>query len=201
MLWLRGRKRGMVGTRLVELDERLRTIRPNADNMRLSVGLHDVGKASPTFDLVMSLGSGKSRTLLWTFLRVKRLRESLGKTQRQVAVADLARRLLASAEEATHRPAITSAVICAEASPNWGTALPSMDEMAEAAIEVEQLWLITLGLLVELFGSHVFVFGAHPPPHESSPCGVIRLASPLVPRAPGGPAGLPVSSSSCALAA
>ncbi|MFE9566070.1 hypothetical protein ACFYM0_33760 [Streptomyces sp. NPDC006487] len=47
------------------------------------------------------------------------------------------------------------------------------------------IWLADLRVLPRLlFELHSYEYARHPPPHASSPCGLLRMASPAIPRGP-----------------
>lgn len=89
--------------------------------------------------------------------------------------------------------------------------VPVGDERVDAEVRVERLKrmeaalcaLITVlcDLLDLALGNRRYEFIDLVPPHSSSPCGVIRFAAPVVPRAPGAAGDSPVSSRWSALAA
>lgn len=147
-------------------------------------------------------GSGKSQVLgalLRGALVLRDAKAILDEAQDQRATADLARRLLSSAEKDTRLPSITTPV---SSTTIWGVGpVPAPDELAAASEVVSLFWLVAINLLSEHLASGRYELGSHAPPHESSPCGVIGLSTPRVPRAPGGPADLPVLSHMCVLAA
>ncbi|XUL89929.1 hypothetical protein ACQ86D_27600 [Streptomyces galilaeus] len=123
------------------------------------------------------------------------------------AAHDLTRRLLWSSEEYTGLPLITAlvddSVFNDPALPArlraW--ALASLAELDQAAKEIARVRKALRDILRALLGGCRYAFDDHPPPHASSPCGVIRFAAPLVPRAPGSAAASPAPSSICVLAA
>lgn len=129
---------------------------------------------------------GKARSLLDATLWLSGAKRALTEAQNQWTASALTRRLLLSAEEATGLPAITTPTICVDSAAAVGDGpLLSLGDLTQAAETVEQLWRVALDLLDELVCPRSHEYGPHAPPHESSPCGVIRLAAPLVPRAPG----------------
>lgn len=148
-------------------------------------------------------GSGKTQSLgvlLRSALVFSDAKTALDEAQDQRATTDLAWRLLSSAEKDTRLPSITTPV--SGSTTIWGAGLlPAPDELAEASEVVALFWLVAVDLLTEHLAPHHYELGSHPPPHGSSPCGVIGLSAPRVPRAPGGPADLPVPSHMCVLAA
>lgn len=96
-------------------------------------------------------------------------------------------------------------IVCVEAlarveGRGCGIRQHSRDALAQAARVARRLWHFVLSLLNTLLNGCSFEFRDHAPPHESSPCGVIRLAAPRIPRAPGVSACPPVSSSLSVLA-
>lgn len=148
-------------------------------------------------------GSGKSHSLgvlLRSALVLRDAKAILDEAQDQRATADLARRLLSSAEKDTRLPSITTPV--SRPTTIWGTG-PALapDELAAASKVVALFWLATVDLLSGRLEPGRYELGSQAPPHESSPCGVIGLSAPRVPRAPGGLAALPAPSHMCALAA
>jgi hypothetical protein len=147
-------------------------------------------------------GSGKSHSLgglLRSALVLRDAKAILDEAQDQRATADLARRLLSSTEKDTRLPSITTPV--SRSTTIWGAGpVPAPDELAAASEVVSLFWLVAVNLLSEHLASGRYELGSHAP-HGFSPCGVIGLSAPRVPRAPGGPADLPVLSHMCVLAA
>ncbi|MFF8974700.1 hypothetical protein [Streptomyces sp. NPDC014995] len=148
-------------------------------------------------------GTGKTRAAgeaLHVVLVVDDLRTALDEAQEHWDAVEFTRSLLRSAEEATRVPSITAPT--ADSTPVWMAGpLPTLDELVDAAEAAGRFQLLAVELLHAVLGAGRHGFRSPAPPHESSPCGVIRLAAPLVPRAPGGPAASPFSSNSCVLAA
>ncbi|MFD8545024.1 hypothetical protein [Streptomyces sp. NPDC059649] len=151
-------------------------------------------------------GAGKTASVVSFWLEAalwaKRTKSALDEVLAHRSAVELGLRLLATSEEATGIPSITAVATSPNLAAVWGNRLlPSLEQLTRASGEVERLWHVAVALLAELLGVRTHGHDSHAVPHESSPCGVLRLASPLVPRAPGGPACLPVPSNSCALAA
>ncbi|MFE9027216.1 hypothetical protein ACFYOA_13235 [Streptomyces iakyrus] len=164
--------------------------------------LYIVEAKSYTGGLVMGTGAGKTRSLLSTALWLSHTQTVIRQAQERWADAALTRDLLASSEEATKLPSITTPTICFDLAEAWaGGPLPSLCELTRAAEVVTWLRHVVLGLLGRVLRSHGYEFGPHGPPNEASPCGVIRFAAPCLPRAPGEPAYSPVSAISGVLAA
>ncbi|WEP00716.1 hypothetical protein A6P39_044205 (plasmid) [Streptomyces sp. FXJ1.172] len=147
--------------------------------------------------------SGKTTSagsVLRTVLAADDHRQVLHQAQEQQDSIEFARSLLRSAEEATQLPSITTQAV--GSTPIRAAAdLPPFDDLDRGAKAAEQFWLLALDLLHAQLGLVHGGFLSPAPTCQSSPCGVIRLAAPRVPRAPGGPATLPFSSNSCVLAA
>ncbi|MET9779150.1 hypothetical protein ABZ023_33725 [Streptomyces sp. NPDC006367] len=148
------------------------------------------------------LQSGKTMSagsVLHTVLAANDLRQVLHEAREQQHSIEFARSVLGSAEEATQLPSITTPTV---GSTSLRAAdLPPFDDLHRAAKAAEQVWLLALDLLHARLGPVHCGFRPPAPTRQSSPCGVVRLAAPRVPRAPGGPAALPFSSNSCVLAA
>ncbi|MGY4988897.1 hypothetical protein [Streptomyces nigrescens] len=135
-------------------------------------------------------------------LWAKRTKSALDEVLEHRAAVELGLRLLSTSEEVTGIPSITAAATSPGLAAVWGNRLlPSLDELSQVEEEVERFWHVAVALLAELLGTRPCGYGTHAPPHDSSPCGVIRLASPLVPRGPDGPAYSTDPSSLCVLAA
>ncbi|WP_123970174.1 hypothetical protein [Streptomyces sp. TLI_185] len=148
------------------------------------------------------LQSGKTMStgpILHSVLAVDDLRQVLHEAREQQHSIEFARSLLRSAENATHLPSITTPTV--GSTPIRPADLPLFDGLDRAAKAAEQFWLLALALLRARLGPVHYGFQPPAPTRQLSPCGVIRLAAPRVPRAPGGPANLPFSSNSCVLAA
>ncbi|MFD5753683.1 hypothetical protein [Streptomyces mirabilis] len=143
----------------------------------------------------MSAGS-----VLHTVLAADGLRQVLHEAREQQHSIEFARSLLGSAEESTQLPSITTPTVGSTPVRAAGD-LPPFDDLERAAKAAEQFWLLALDLLHAQLGLVHCGFRSPAFTRQSSPCGVIRLAAPRVPRAPGGPAALPFSSNSCVLAA
>lgn len=155
--------------------------------------------------------SGGGKSLMLAFA----LRQLMGAQRRNRALSqrvraaetsgDLAGKLAAAAETDNAISCITSSYaassLCMDVSPYYQPLPNLLDELraAKAASAVEvTLWAQTVRLLslprcAELSNGE--------PPTDCSPCGVIRLAAPRLPRAPGRPANSPVPSSSVVVAA
>ncbi|MEV5124289.1 hypothetical protein AB0K49_16090 [Streptomyces decoyicus] len=134
-------------------------------------------------------------------LWAKRTKSALDEVLEHRAAVELGLRLLSTSEEVTGIPSITAAATSPGLAAVWGNRLlPSLGELSQVEEEVERFWHVAVTLLADLLGTRPRDYGPHAPPHDSSPCGVIRLASPLVPRGPDGPAYLPDPSSLCVLA-
>ncbi|WP_306334616.1 hypothetical protein [Streptomyces sp. KL118A] len=111
----------------------------------------------------------------------------------------LARQLLASAEQDTCLPGITTQT--SELSQRRHGPPATIEELMRAAEAAARLWLVALALLALALGIRSPRISPSAPRQESAPCGVIRLATPRVPRAPGSPVRLPAPSSFCVLTA
>ncbi|MFE2611964.1 hypothetical protein ACFXDI_53910 [Streptomyces mirabilis] len=149
------------------------------------------------------LQSGKTTSagsVLHTVLAADGLRQVLHEAREQQHSIEFAQSLLRSAEEATQFPSITTPAVGSTPIQAAGDP-PPFDDLDRAAEAAEQFWLLALDLLHAQLELARCGFRSPAPTRQSSPCGVIRLAAPRVPRAPGGPAALPFSSNSCALAA
>jgi hypothetical protein len=148
-------------------------------------------------------GTGKSRVLeaiLRSALVFSDAKAILDEAQGQRATADLTRRLLSTAEKDTRLPSITT--LANHSTAIWASGpVPTSDELAAASEAVTQFWLVAMDLLSEHISSGRYARDSHAPRQGSSPCGVIGLSAPRVPRAPGGPADLPAPSHMCVLAA
>ncbi|MDX3205154.1 hypothetical protein [Streptomyces scabiei] len=153
-------------------------------------------------EVVVVDGHHRSSDLLAHAVRLHDAKKALDDAQERWSAADLTRQLLSSSMEETGLPSITMPGIGStaawEANPLFFLALEALEEAAKT---IQLLWLFAVSLLTERLGSRQYEFDAHPPHHESSPLGILGLGSPLRPRAPGGPADLPVPSHMCALAA
>lgn len=173
------------------------------NNQRLLAGVvakHDSGKSWKA-TMTMGTGSGKTQnfvmpgstgmgmgTLLGSALELWAIQRSCERARDEYEANDFTRLLLSSAEQNTHLPSITSPSVLAS-SGSWGTGpLASFDELTKVAALAEQLWHVAVALLDEALNPPNFEPGSPTPCFESSPCGVIRLAAPRVPRAPAGPA-------------
>lgn len=113
----------------------------------------------------------------------------------------LARQLLASAEQDTCLPGITTQT--SELSQRRHNSPATLEKLMRAAEAAARLWLVALALLALALALGIRSPRVSPsaPRQESAPCGVIRLATPRVPRAPGSPVRLPAPSSFCVLTA
>ena len=149
-----------------------------------------------------SLGSVVARTVL-----ADESHRAVELVRSKWAAHDLTRRILQSSEECTGLPLITSLVddpSFRASTPHARTrlwAFASLAELDQAAKELARVRKALRDILRTLLGGYHYAFDDHPPPHASSPCGVIRFAAPVVPRAPGSTAASPAPSSICVLAA
>ncbi|MBK3624793.1 hypothetical protein JHN59_08005 [Streptomyces sp. MBT49] len=154
----------------------------------------------PTADWNERVRSVRSalRLALWADQESEAL--SLAWEQRE-AIA-LAQVLLRTGEEETGLASITAATIFLDVAAVLRlTESTSEDEVESATTMVVELQRALRVVLATLLNWGDFEFDDHPPPHQSSPCGVIRFAAPLVPRAPGSAAVPPAPSSVLVLAA
>ncbi|TPQ22007.1 hypothetical protein [Streptomyces sporangiiformans] len=142
----------------------------------------------------------KYHRLLETALRLSSAQTFLEAAREQRATAELTQSLLSSTEEATSLPSATSSMLWSDQAWSSGS-VPSETALAAAEEEIQQLWRVTLTLLAKLLGLRTHPPTPHAPSRESSPCGLIKLAAPLIPRAPGEPGVSPGSSIAGALAA
>ncbi|MEU0036130.1 hypothetical protein [Streptomyces sp. NPDC006333] len=175
------------------------------------VGTNSSGKAALADALALAysavrfeqyMQSGKTlsaSSVLHTVLVVDDLRQVLQEARELQCSIEFARSLLRSAEEATQLPSITTSAVGSV--PVRTADLLPFDDLNRASAAAEQFWLLALELLHALLGPVHYGARSPAPACQSSPCGVIRLAAPRVPRAPGGSAALPFSSNSCVLAA
>jgi len=133
-------------------------------------------------------------------LHADRLSSALDEFQRQRNAVALTRRLLRTAEESTGQFSITalSAYIDFLELPGYAGLLRDLERLVG---EARQFGHVARGVLAALTNGLHYQFDDHAPPHESSPCGVIRLAAPLIPRAPGSAAVSQAPSSMRVLAA
>ncbi|MEU1277776.1 hypothetical protein [Streptomyces sp. NPDC005805] len=141
-------------------------------------------------------GVGKSTAAFWwaalqaasaTRARIRRQLEA--ERQRATAPSTTTAALLASAEKDTGIPGISAPHAPGHPQAEVGSAL------VEATVRIEQLRLLdaVLAALITLLREQLDLalgnapgdFAVTPPPHATSPCGVIGLAAPRVPRAPG----------------
>lgn len=137
--------------------------------------------------------------LSWT-LRLDEAKTTLAEAPELWSAAGLARQLLSSSEEETGLPAITTPL--SGSTGLWGYGpLPTLAALAQAAETVQQLWHVAVALLDKILNPPSIEPGSPAPWLDSSPCGVIKLASPRVPRAPQGPAVSTASPSPYVLAA
>ncbi|MGV9850413.1 hypothetical protein ACWDWU_16835 [Streptomyces sp. NPDC003442] len=101
----------------------------------------------------------------------------------------LRRRLLASVEDDTGLPSITVLITYDGLAATLGPSRPLLSE--QQVIEVAETWREIYRIARDLVEQHIccqhYVFVHHPPPLETSPCGVIGFAAPRIPRAPGRP--------------
>ncbi|QKW06781.1 hypothetical protein HUT18_10630 [Streptomyces sp. NA04227] len=142
--------------------------------------------------------TGRSVEDFWlsAALRAEHTKRSLDEVRRHRSVVEFGLRLLSSAEDVTGLPSITAPATAPGLAAVWGSrVLPSLDELARSAEEAERFWHVAVAVLAELLGVLVPVHNAQAPPGDSAPCGVIRFAAPVIPRAPGGPVHSPVPSS------
>ncbi|MER6206376.1 hypothetical protein [Streptomyces sp. NPDC001642] len=174
-----------------------------AFNTLLSTLLQRRGRINRHGIVVATNGSGKTQafgSLLSRVLLFSDAKATVEEAQGQRSAADLAWRLLSSAEKDTRLPSITTPV-CGSTTI-WGSGpVTAPDELTEASEVAEFCWLVAVDLLTRHMASGCYELGSLPPPRESSPCGVIRLSTPRIPRAPGRPVDLPVPSHMRALAA
>ncbi|KAB1143511.1 hypothetical protein F7R91_25550 [Streptomyces luteolifulvus] len=136
---------------------------------------------------VQAMGQLSTTQLLSMALGLQGAKSALDDAQAHWPAADLTRRLLCSSEEETRLPSITTSLTGPTAVAQPGP-LPTGEVLAHTAEIVQLLWLATVDLLAESLGSHRYEFDSHAPPHASTACGVIKLAAPAIPRAPGQPA-------------
>lgn len=157
----------------------------------------------PQYEPVLSVQSDGQLTpaelLGWT-LRLHEAKTTLDEAPELWSAAGLTRQLLSSSEEETGLPAITTPL--SGSTSLWGYGpLPTPAVLAQAAAAVRQLWHVAVALLDKILNPPSIERGSPAPCLDSSPCGVIKLASPRVPRAPQGPAVSTASPSPYVLAA
>ena len=105
--------------------------------------------------------------------------------QRLYREASLTNYLLNTAEKATGLPsAVVSLVPGVPALRPGMEQVPSEDQIAEIVNRLRQVAHLALAALGVLLGLTHYAVAWCPPPGEASPCGVIGLASPIVPGAP-----------------
>lgn len=141
-------------------------------------------------------GGGKTGAYLGLILRADRAVDALSVAPEQLAIRRLRRHLLASVEDETGLPSITALTTDGSLTAAFGTCAALSQQ--QAIVEAAEAWREIARYAIDLIERHTsgqhYVFAHHPPPHETSPCGVIGFAAPRIPRAPGRPVCSPVPS-------
>ncbi|MEU7022346.1 hypothetical protein ABZ990_17035 [Streptomyces sp. NPDC046203] len=155
---------------------------------RLSVlvGYHNFEKLTTAFQRVILYGpgSGKSHSVASILMRSLRGLASAQDDQLRATRAAFDRQLRSSTEKICRLPAITTAMDEVDLPDDDTGATPTL-EQHDATVSA---WAELVAAARDEFGKGTqgaadFPAEGHPGP--ASPCGVIRLATPLVPRAPG----------------
>jgi hypothetical protein len=141
-------------------------------------------------------GVGKTHAYLSLLLRAGRAVANLSTTPDQQATRRLRKHLLTSVEDETGLPSITALTTDDSLTATFGTGAPlSQQQAIEAAEAWRAIYRIARDAVERIIGVQHYPFAHHPPPLETSPCGVIGFAAPRMPRAPGRPVYSPVQSS------
>ncbi|MFD8509766.1 type IV secretion system DNA-binding domain-containing protein [Streptomyces antimycoticus] len=160
--------------------------------------------------VVVSTGGGKARDSAWAaWARLSALHDAqkfVKAFQAEVARPAVSSAALLSTSEADNKlPTITSPSLLGEVDPRANHSRSGTGGLIEdlrrflKALErpIQQL----IRVMETLLGIRHFVVTGPAPPHATSPCGVIRFAAPMVPRAPGRDQPAPTTADYDALAA
>lgn len=147
-------------------------------------------------EVYVATGADKTHAAASLMLRAGRIVANFSTTLDQQASRRLRRHLLTSVEDETGLPSITALITGDSSTATFGSGAPlSQQQAAEAAEAWRAVYRIARDVVERSICVQHYAFEHHPPPLETSPCGVIGFAAPRIPRAPGRPVYSPVQSS------